>query len=654
MVTQLREQIQTAERSIASSRQQLSQQRQQFATARTEAEAVDPRIQQTRRQLAVATPKTQQQVKELEAQRLAEKEAYLKQLSTQEAAFETEAQTVEKQIAEAEVSVQEAKDWYKAERYRERLGFVPPKESRSIKEKFQKLKESEIAGRERAKQMAALSSAGLTPKTLQTTDLSTLSQEKLTSLQNVGLVKIKQQKQQQPLGFTEIPTQETSNLISAEEQMASVEASWRSLTPEQKVWYSIPLGIGWLVSKVRLTAPVQRLEAQYPILQTKTPQSLVSTYMEYPKIQFFSIALKSGTAGYEDDILKFEKQRKKGFDVLGETKQVDKKAVARTERIVQELAKKKQKDIWKWLGERAKEIKKLPEGETKARAIENLRIITRGLVSREVLRPPTTTIRPPTTALKQFAPSYEYFPSFTPDVAGTTDDIIASFFPTTPMELENVGFILAGGTLFKQKSAQEEGQKTTTTTVTTTITAQKPTQISLTGQSSLTIQKSIIPQQTVLQLSLTSQQIQQPKVTTPKLKMPKPLFFPKKSIYKRPTRAKLPKMTTGFRTLVKRKGVYKAVGRVLPKAEAIKFGEGIATRTLAASFRVTPTKVPVIAAKIKDYKPSPLRFRGYKIKKGKKIPLDDEWIQKRKFRLSMPSEVKEIQMFRKLKGGFKL
>ena len=113
------------------------------------------------------------------------------------------------------------------------------------------------------------------------------------------------------------------------------------------------------------------------------------------------------------------------------------------------------------------------------------------------------------------------------------------------------------------------------------------------------------------------------------------------------------KGSKGFELFVKRKGAFQKVGGIMLKQKAIQLGESIAAGTLAATFKLQPTKKLVIGTE-RRYIPSQM-FRAYKISKGKQIPLEDTWVQKEKFRLASRTERIEIQAARKKKskGGVK-
>jgi len=98
-----------------------------------------------------------------------------------------------------------------------------------------------------------------------------------------------------------------------------------------------------------------------------------------------------------------------------------------------------------------------------------------------------------------------------------------------------------------------------------------------------------------------------------------------------------------FKIEVKRFGKYQQLGKeILPRGRALRKGAEYARRTLGATFRIIPTKEFTSMADI-AFRPSPEIFRTYKIKKGKKIFLTDEYIQFAHKRLSMAGEVREIQ-----------
>ena len=165
----------------------------------------------------------------------------------------------------------------------------------------------------------------------------------------------------------------------------------------------------------------------------------------------------------------------------------------------------------------------------------------------------------------------------------------------------------------------------------------------------------LIQKQPVIQ-----KEIQKPKqierIITRIIKIPKKIIIriPKDSvsrITKQPTRVE--RLAKAYQLLVKEKGKYKAVKGFgeLTRGKAIQLGEKITRSTLKASFKVQPLG-KLIKAREEYYRPSEQVYRSYKVKKGMKQPLVDEWIQKRKYRLGTSGELGEIQTAKRIAGTF--
>ena len=104
----------------------------------------------------------------------------------------------------------------------------------------------------------------------------------------------------------------------------------------------------------------------------------------------------------------------------------------------------------------------------------------------------------------------------------------------------------------------------------------------------------------------------------------------------------------GYYTEVKEKGKWKKVlNKILSKEDAKDLGLFTTDNILAASFRLKKAKGKPTAKDIVKSMGLELKFRDYKINKGKKIPLKDNFIEKRKYRLDTPNEVQTLQKFRK-------
>jgi hypothetical protein len=106
----------------------------------------------------------------------------------------------------------------------------------------------------------------------------------------------------------------------------------------------------------------------------------------------------------------------------------------------------------------------------------------------------------------------------------------------------------------------------------------------------------------------------------------------------------------GFAVLVKRKGKYRPLRGIYTKEEALGLGSYNVARTLAASFKVVASEKPVTSRFSKAYFGQYRGIlRGYKIRKGQAIPLQDEFIQRRGTRLGRSSEVAEIMSYKRAK-----
>lgn len=168
-----------------------------------------------------------------------------------------------------------------------------------------------------------------------------------------------------------------------------------------------------------------------------------------------------------------------------------------------------------------------------------------------------------------------------------------------------------------------------------------------------TLQKQQLKLKQITQPTIP-REITRPRPTPTPTPPPPPIIpiisFPKgttQNILKRSKKS----YSKAYRLMIKRFGKYKPIGEY-KRGEALRRGEKITRETLAASFKLEPTK-KLIKGKTKPYKVSDI-FRPYKIRKGKKIPLLDEFIQKRGTRLGTRTEVGAIQRARKSKRRLKL
>ena len=194
------------------------------------------------------------------------------------------------------------------------------------------------------------------------------------------------------------------------------------------------------------------------------------------------------------------------------------------------------------------------------------------------------------------------------------------------------------------------------------------TQISLIKQLTKTQQKLKLKQQLKLKQKLTqvtqltkTQQLIKTKAQELLKQKLKSKFIPKKLNKKKEKKLKILlnklKSSQSYQVLLRQKGKFKSVSGKLTKGEAKKLGSALARQTLAATFKIRATS-RIVRRKNVPFTPSPKIFRTFKIVKGKQVPLNNQWIQKRGKRLSARQEVSEIKIARikaktlsKFKGG---
>ncbi len=137
-----------------------------------------------------------------------------------------------------------------------------------------------------------------------------------------------------------------------------------------------------------------------------------------------------------------------------------------------------------------------------------------------------------------------------------------------------------------------------------------------------------------------------------KLRVLPPLIpFPKKKVKKKVFK-KIPEEISkiGYNAFVKVKGKFKRVNiRPITKSKARDLGAFVVDQSLGATFKIVKTKRTAKTPKVK----APRNYFGvtkdkYRspIRKGKKIPVKNLFIEKRKFRLDTLREVKKIQAAR--------
>lgn len=115
------------------------------------------------------------------------------------------------------------------------------------------------------------------------------------------------------------------------------------------------------------------------------------------------------------------------------------------------------------------------------------------------------------------------------------------------------------------------------------------------------------------------------------------------------------KAQPGFRTFVIKAGKKIFLPGIRPKGRALRLGAKETTQTLRATFGIEEAKIKVTQTDI-QFKPSQRVFRQFRIRKGKRISLEDIFIQRTKEekglpggRLQFPREVRAIQTIKRIK-----
>jgi len=156
---------------------------------------------------------------------------------------------------------------------------------------------------------------------------------------------------------------------------------------------------------------------------------------------------------------------------------------------------------------------------------------------------------------------------------------------------------------------------------------------------------------TVSKAKLVPEVVNVPKVVPVNIKVPRPPPTPGKVPednfrVKSDSKGVVGSGKGGFGVYVKRKGKFVRVGPVLVKEAALDLGAKITATSLAAQFKIAPVKErPVRAGVTGSFSRFRPTFRTFKVVKGKKVALPaGQFIEKKQYRLSTRSEVKEIKL----------
>lgn len=127
-----------------------------------------------------------------------------------------------------------------------------------------------------------------------------------------------------------------------------------------------------------------------------------------------------------------------------------------------------------------------------------------------------------------------------------------------------------------------------------------------------------------------------------------PSFSPPKSV-SLSSSPKGKRYANGWLVQIKRKGKFVTEGFGLSRADALNFGQKRTMSDLSATFRIRPDN-----SQVEDdggfSRVNNNVFRGYKVKNGVKIGLDDTYIQRQGKRLGTGAEIRSIQGAKRMKG----
>jgi hypothetical protein len=199
----------------------------------------------------------------------------------------------------------------------------------------------------------------------------------------------------------------------------------------------------------------------------------------------------------------------------------------------------------------------------------------------------------------------------------------------------------------KEKQRLKLPQSSILSTRTQLITRQR--QVQNLKQVQKIAQKLKLKQRQLLKRRVTT--IRRPRVPPGAFPLiPTPLLIgvePKKKVVK-----KIPSKKLGYHSFAKQKGRFiKLSKRPLTKSKALDLSAFFVDKSLSATGRIRrakkPAKKPLIKIPDKYFKKTAKKYRLFKIKKGKKVPLVNEFIELRKFRLDTKRETQTIQQLRK-------
>jgi hypothetical protein len=186
------------------------------------------------------------------------------------------------------------------------------------------------------------------------------------------------------------------------------------------------------------------------------------------------------------------------------------------------------------------------------------------------------------------------------------------------------------------------------------ITGQAPRQAQAQAISQLQIpllRTGLIQRPILQQRQVQRQVLRRPIITTTPF-----ILFPTPSRERKISKKKK-KFVPAYRTYIIKRGKKVFLKGKYERGEAIKKGAIVTRETIAATFGVQKKGKIKVRRRAPSFTPDPQRFRSYRIKKGKRIPLKDVWIERAPRRLETKAEIAAVVRGRRRKikeGGRRL
>ena len=188
------------------------------------------------------------------------------------------------------------------------------------------------------------------------------------------------------------------------------------------------------------------------------------------------------------------------------------------------------------------------------------------------------------------------------------------------------------------------------------ITGQAPRQAQAQAQAISQLQIPLLRTALIQRPILQQRQVQRQVLRRPLITTTPFILFPTPSPERKISKKKK-KFVPAYRTYIIKRGKKVFLKGKYERGEAIKKGAIVTRETIAATFGVQKKGKIKVRRRAPSFTPDPQRFRSYRIKKGKRIPLKDVWIERAPRRLETKAEIAAVVRGRRRKikeGGRRL